>query len=133
MATQLQNQGQEVSLVAMLDAYPSHFLPIKDAPDEEEALIALLALGGYDPDSLGNKPLDDSSAIEILRRDGSALASLEESTILNLKETYVNSVRILGEYKPKTFNGDILFLDPQLSLNGLIQFILKHGNHLLKG
>ncbi|MCM3186402.1 amino acid adenylation domain-containing protein [Priestia megaterium] len=109
MATQLQNQGEEVCLVAMLDAYPSHFLPIKDAPDEEEALIALLALGGYDPDSLGDKPLDDSSAIEILRKDGSALASLEESTILNLKETYVNSVRILGEYKPKTFNGDILF------------------------
>ncbi|TYR81430.1 amino acid adenylation domain-containing protein [Priestia megaterium] len=109
MATQLQNQGEEINLVAMLDAYPSHFLPIKDAPDEEEALIALLALGGYDPDSLGDKPLDLSSAIEILRKDGSALASLEESTILNLKETYVNSVRILGEYKPKRFNGNILF------------------------
>lgn len=38
----------------MLDAYPNHFLPIKDAPDEQEALVALLALGGYDPDSLGD-------------------------------------------------------------------------------
>ncbi|HWQ42482.1 MAG TPA: amino acid adenylation domain-containing protein [Desulfosporosinus sp.] len=109
MATQLQNQGQETDLVAMLDAYPSHFLPINKAPDEEESLIALLALGGYDPEGLGDKPLDLVSALEILRRDGSALASLEEETILNLKETYGNSVRILSEYRPKPYTGDILF------------------------
>ncbi|WP_121643203.1 amino acid adenylation domain-containing protein [Bacillus vallismortis] len=109
MATQLQNQGEEISLLVMLDAYPNHFLPIKEAPDDEEALIALLALGGYDPDSLGDKPLDFETAIEILRRDGSALASLDESVILNLKNTYVNSVGILGSYKPKTFCGNVLF------------------------
>lgn len=109
MVTQLQNDGEEVELVAILDAYPSQFLPSKDAPDDEEALIALLALGGYDPDSLGEKPLDDARAIEILRQDGSALASLEEETILNLKETYVNSVRIMGEYEPGVFNGNVLF------------------------
>ncbi|PJH91739.1 non-ribosomal peptide synthetase DhbF [Bacillus sp. SN1] len=109
MATQLQNQGEEVSLLVMLDAYPNHFLPIKEAPDDEEALIALLALGGYDPDSLGDKPLDFETAIEILRRDGSALASLDESVILNLKNTYVNSVGILGSYKPKPFRGNVLF------------------------
>jgi nonribosomal peptide synthetase DhbF len=109
MATQLQSQGKKINLVAMLDAYPSHFLPIKDAPDEEESLIALLALGGYDPEGLGDKPLDLAGAIEILHRDGSALASLEEETILNLKETYVNSVRILRQYRPKPFNGNILF------------------------
>ncbi|MCY8532791.1 amino acid adenylation domain-containing protein [Bacillus vallismortis] len=109
MATQLQNQGDEISLLVMLDAYPNHFLPIKEAPDDEEALIALLALGGYDPDSLGDKPLDFETALEILRRDGSALASLDESVILNLKNTYVNSVSILGSYKPKTFRGNVLF------------------------
>ncbi|MEC1623777.1 amino acid adenylation domain-containing protein [Bacillus mojavensis] len=109
MATQLQKQGEGVSLLVMLDAYPNHFLPIKEAPDDEEALIALLALGGYDPDSLGDKPLDFETAIEILRRDGSALASLDESVILNLKNTYVNSVGILGSYKPKTFRGNVLF------------------------
>ncbi|WEY94158.1 non-ribosomal peptide synthetase DhbF [Bacillus subtilis] len=109
MATQLQNQGEEVSLLVMLDAYPNHFLPIKEAPDDEEALIALLALGGYDPDSLGEKTLDFEAAIEILRRDGSALASLDETVILNLKNTYVNSVGILGSYKQKTFRGNVLF------------------------
>lgn len=109
MATQLQKQGEEIALIIMLDAYPSHFLPIKQAPDDEEALVALLALGGYDPDSLGDKPLDFEHALELLREDGSALASLEDETIRSLKETYVNSVQNLSEYEPKSFHGDILF------------------------
>ncbi|MFI8709486.1 amino acid adenylation domain-containing protein [Bacillus sp. NPDC077411] len=109
MATQLQNQGEEVELLVMLDSYPGHFLPNTDAPSEAEALIALLALGGYDPDNMDGKPLDMANAIDILRRDGSTLAILEEETILNLKETYVNSVGLLGKYVPKTFYGNLLF------------------------
>jgi len=109
MATQLQQQGDEIALLVMLDAYPSHFLPIAKAPDEQEALIALLALGGYDPDNMDGKPLNLENTIEMLRSDGSALASLEESTIFNLKNTYVNSVRILSEYMPRRYKGDLLF------------------------
>jgi nonribosomal peptide synthetase DhbF len=109
MAVQLQKEGEEVSFLAMLDSYPSHLLPLRGEPDEEEALIALLALGGYDPDSLGDVPLNMASALEILRSDASALASLDEATIMNLKQTYVNSVRILGAYVPERFEGDLLF------------------------
>ncbi|QKS48799.1 amino acid adenylation domain-containing protein (plasmid) [Paenibacillus cellulosilyticus] len=109
MAVKLQEEGEEVALLAMLDSYPSHFLPLKDGPDEREALIALLALGGYDPDSMGDQPLTMSSAVDILRSDGSALASLEEQTIMNLKDTYVNSVSIMAAYTPKRYSGDILF------------------------
>ncbi|MFD2211792.1 amino acid adenylation domain-containing protein [Virgibacillus halophilus] len=109
MATKLQKQGEEVALVAMLDAYPNHFLPIKDVPDEEEALIALLALGGYDPESLSQEPLDLEHALELLRKDGSALSNLDDVTITNLKETYVQSVHHLSAFKPETFSGDILF------------------------
>ncbi|MGM0940413.1 MAG: amino acid adenylation domain-containing protein [Bacillota bacterium] len=109
MATQLQEQGDTVSLVAMLDAYPSHFLPIKNTPDDEESLVALLALGGFDPETLGDEALNFENALKILRNNGSALASLGDQTILNLKETYGNSVRILSEYKPKAYSGDVLF------------------------
>lgn len=109
MAVQLQNEGEEVDFLVMLDAYPSHYLPIRGEPDEEEAMTALLALGGYDPDSLGDVPLNLASTIAILRSDSSALGSLDESTIMNLKETYENSVRILGAYVPTRFEGDLLF------------------------
>src|SRR5699024_11868984 len=50
---------------------------------EEEALVALLALGGYDPESLSEEPLDLEHAIELLRKDGSALARDRKSTRLN--------------------------------------------------
>jgi nonribosomal peptide synthetase DhbF len=109
IAVQLQREGDQVRLLAMLDAYPSHFLSLRGGPDEEEALIALLALGGYDPDSMDDKPLTMSTAIEILRSDGSALASLEEGTIWQLKETFVNSVRLLSSFVPGRFEGDLLF------------------------
>ncbi|MEF3306206.1 amino acid adenylation domain-containing protein [Paenibacillus sp. GYB003] len=109
IAVRLQREGERVALLVMLDAYPSHFLPLKEGPDEREALVALLALGGYDPDGMGDRPLTPEGAVDLLRRDGSALASLEPATIMNLKETYVNSVRILGAYVPGRFRGNVLF------------------------
>ncbi|MCM3782687.1 amino acid adenylation domain-containing protein [Neobacillus mesonae] len=109
VAVQLEAAGEEVEIMVMLDAYPGHFLPLGKGPDDEEALIALLALGGYDPDTLDNQKLTLEHALKILQRDGSALASLTEETILNLKDAYVNSVRILGSYVPGKFNGELLF------------------------
>lgn len=109
IAVQLQQEGCEVGLLAMLDAYPSHFLSLRGGPDEKEALIALLALGGYDPDSIDDGPLTMARAIDILKSDGSALASLDESVIMNLKETFANSVRLLGSFVPGRFGGDLLF------------------------
>ncbi|WP_166243333.1 amino acid adenylation domain-containing protein [Paenibacillus turpanensis] len=112
MASLLEQQGDEVPLIVMLDAYPGQFLPISKSPDEEEALNALLALGGYDPDSLGDQgdqPIDMQRVIQILRSDGSALASLDEETIVKLRNTYVNSVRLLCEYVPVPSRGDVLF------------------------
>ncbi|RTE06428.1 amino acid adenylation domain-containing protein [Paenibacillus whitsoniae] len=111
IASLLQADGEEIALLVMLDAFPSHFLPISEGPNEEEALIALLALGGYDPDSLGgDRKLDMDAAVDILRSDGSALASLAPEVIMSLKDTYVNSVRILGAYRPGKYKGDLLFV-----------------------
>ncbi|CAI6080263.1 Dimodular nonribosomal peptide synthase [Paenibacillus sp. JJ-100] len=109
MAVQLQSEGEQVEFLAMLDAYPSHYLPIRGEPDEAEALTALLALGGYDPDSIGDEPLNMATAMRILRSEGSALASLSEETIRKLRRTYENSVRILGAYTPSRFEGDLIF------------------------
>jgi len=109
MAVELQSQGETVGVVAMLDAYPNPILPLDGAPGEEESLTALMALAGYDPESLGDKPLSLTNALEALQQDGSALASLDKETILNLRTVFVNSVRILDKYQPRKFNGDVLF------------------------
>lgn len=109
VAVQLQNQGEQVPLLVMLDAYPSRYLRLREGLDEREALIALLVLGGYDPDSLGDKPLELANVIELLRRDGSALASLDEDVILDLKAVFENSVSILSDFSPGRFHGDLTF------------------------
>ncbi|UOQ48667.1 amino acid adenylation domain-containing protein [Gracilibacillus caseinilyticus] len=109
MANELQRQGEEVGLVVMLDAYPSLYLPIKAAPDDDEALVALLALGGYDPESLREEKVTFENVSELLQEDGSALASLDHETLMNLKDTYVNSVSILKDYQPEPYRGDLLF------------------------
>ena len=70
IAVQLQEAGEDIELLAILDAYPSHYLPIKETPDEDEALTALLALGGFDRESieagLGDAPLTIAAALELL-------------------------------------------------------------------
>ncbi|MDL4840524.1 amino acid adenylation domain-containing protein [Aquibacillus rhizosphaerae] len=109
MATELQRQGEEVGLLAMLDAYPSHYLPMKEKPNDEEALNALLALGGYEPSNLSEGKVTFENVLDLLQKDGSALASLSHETLMNLKETYVNSVTILHNYQPKAYYGDLLF------------------------
>lgn len=109
MAVQLQKMGEEVALLIMLDSYPSHLLSTRGDDSEEEALMALLALGGYDPDSISDQPLNLANTIKILQQDASALASLDHETILSMKETYTNSIRILREHVPEQYNGDLLF------------------------
>ncbi|MFJ7954361.1 amino acid adenylation domain-containing protein [Lysinibacillus sp. NPDC096418] len=109
MAVHLQSLGEEVALLIMLDSYPNHLLTTNDNNKEEEALIALLALGGYDPDNIMGQPLDLENAIQILQQDGSALASLDTETIINMKDTYANSIQILSEYVPEEYDGDLLF------------------------
>ncbi|PZD95722.1 non-ribosomal peptide synthetase [Paenibacillus sambharensis] len=109
MAAQLEQQGEEVALLVMLDAYPNHYLPIRATPDEQEVLAALLALGGYDPDMVGDGPLNLEAVIKLLRSHSSALASLDEATIVKMRDTYANSVRILLKYAPGRSRGDVLF------------------------
>ncbi|MGM9924501.1 MAG: amino acid adenylation domain-containing protein [Bacillus sp. (in: firmicutes)] len=109
IATQLQKQEEEVELLAMLDSYPNHFLPLDQENSEEESWVSLLALGGYDPDNLADNQMDIASIMELLRGNGSALASLEEAVIENLRLTYMNSIRIMATYEPQVYKGDVLF------------------------
>ena len=44
-----------------------------------------------------------------MQQDGSALASLDTETIINMKDTYANSIQILSNYVPKVYEGDLLF------------------------
>ncbi|MGX6449346.1 alpha/beta fold hydrolase, partial [Patulibacter sp. S7RM1-6] len=110
MAARLRAAGEEVGLVALLDAYPSDGLRRIEPPDEAEALSALLAMGGYGEEVLHGRPISVDVVVDALRAEGSAMASIDRGTLLAIKDTYVNTATILREYEHETYPGDVLFL-----------------------
>ncbi|MCF3103562.1 amino acid adenylation domain-containing protein [Streptomyces roseoverticillatus] len=109
MATRLQDLGHEVALLAILDAYPAEGFRELPVPDQAEALEALLAMGGYGPDSLEGKPFELAHVTDVLRREGSPLASLDDATIEALNRTYLNTNFLVRAFDHRVYDGDVLF------------------------
>ncbi|WP_068925909.1 amino acid adenylation domain-containing protein [Planobispora rosea] len=105
MAVQLRLAGQEVALLAVLDAYPAEGLRDLPVSDEAEALEALLTMGGFAPDAVSTL----EEAIEVLRREGSPLAGLPVETLRSLKDLYLNTNHLVRGLDTRVFDGDVLF------------------------
>ena len=107
MAVQLERMGEKVEVLAIMDAYPFHFSPPYEVSEDQEALAALLALAGYEPEM--DAALTQETVIEQLGKEGSAIASLPEDTILRLKDVYKNSIRLLKEHQAGKYGGNMVF------------------------
>ncbi|MFG3281364.1 amino acid adenylation domain-containing protein [Streptomyces sp. NPDC048111] len=109
VATHLQEEGQRVELLAILDAYPAEGFRDLPRSDRAEALESLLTMGGYGPDSLEGKPLTTPNVVEVLQREGSPLAALPTTTIEALGDIYLNTNDLVRRYDHRVFRGDVLF------------------------
>ncbi|MFH8438452.1 amino acid adenylation domain-containing protein [Streptomyces sp. NPDC018007] len=109
IAAVLQEAGQEVELLAILDAYPAEGFRGLPVPDRAEALESLLTMGGYGPDSLGDEELNTANVVGVLRREGSPLAALSAAKIEALGEVYLNTNDLVRAYDHRVFRGDVLF------------------------
>ncbi|MFI0464038.1 amino acid adenylation domain-containing protein [Saccharopolyspora sp. 5N102] len=107
MSTQLQEQGEEVRFLCMLDSYPKDVWD--ELPTEEEALMALLYMAGYDLSELGDGPLTRADVMEILSAEGSALANLEEHSITAIIDNFANCAVLENQADHDKFHGDVLF------------------------
>ncbi|MBH5338539.1 amino acid adenylation domain-containing protein [Streptomyces pactum] len=119
MATELQRQGEEVALLALLDCYPEP-APAAHAPadedrarreerEEQQVLGALLDLAGCDRSGLGDGPLDIARVAARVRSTGGILAGLEEERLAALCRVALHNERISRTFVPATFRGDVLF------------------------
>ncbi|MDX3378615.1 amino acid adenylation domain-containing protein [Streptomyces sp. ME02-6991-2A] len=109
IAAVLQEAGHEVELLAILDAYPAEGFRGLPVPDQAEALESLLTMGGYGPESLGDKELTTANVVEVLRREGSPLAALSAAKIEALGEVYLNTNDLVRAYDHRVIQGDVLF------------------------
>lgn len=107
MAAQLEAEGEEVALLALLDAYPADLWRHMTPPDEAMALGALLRIAGIEPpDESG---LCRDRVIELLAREGSAMGQLAPATLDALVDVVINNSRLVRETRHPRFGGDMHF------------------------
>ncbi|MEC3978292.1 non-ribosomal peptide synthetase [Amycolatopsis sp. H20-H5] len=109
MAVQLQEQGEEVGLLAMLDGYPPT-TPPDEEPDERETLAALLLSLGHDlsarPDSA---PLGRAEFTSMLNAAGGPLASLAPKAVAAMPDVFAHNSSLARQHQPGGYRGDALF------------------------
>ncbi|OEV05565.1 non-ribosomal peptide synthetase [Streptomyces oceani] len=110
VAVQLQEAGQEVALLAVLDAFP---VPPADGLEEAEhdtVFRSLLSNLGIDLSTYPLEvPLDTEAVRDSLRDAGSPLGGLEPDTIETMVGNFAAQARLMRSYTPRTFQGDVLF------------------------
>ncbi|MER5391635.1 amino acid adenylation domain-containing protein [Saccharopolyspora sp. NPDC002686] len=107
MSTQLQQQGEEVRFLCMLDSYPKDVWD--ELPTETEALKALLYMAGYDLAAIDGDSLTREGVLAILSAEGSALANLEPHSITAIIDNFANCAVLENEADHDKFRGDVLF------------------------
>ncbi|WP_460443933.1 amino acid adenylation domain-containing protein [Amycolatopsis cihanbeyliensis] len=112
IAAQLRAEGEEVGLLANLDQYPIDHeqMPAEHQVDEQETLRGLLDHAGYDLARLGTERVSYAEVAEILRERQSVLATLSESDIASLAKVFTNNWRILRDFRPTVYPGDLFMV-----------------------
>jgi nonribosomal peptide synthetase DhbF len=104
-ATQLQREGEQVALLALLDAYPIPKDKALEFPSMQEILAGLMKDLGRDP---GNGELDVATVREFLQRDGDALSTLEERHLWSMYNVARNNHALASSFIPDPFIGDVV-------------------------
>ncbi|MEV7795784.1 amino acid adenylation domain-containing protein [Streptomyces sp. NPDC087512] len=111
-AVQLQRQGQEVALLALLDAFAlgdgGEAPPAREVA-EQAVLRALLHSIDYDVEGLNGRPLRQEEVIDILGRSDGVLQGIDERRIRGIIEVFFNNIGLRVNYTPGKYRGDMLF------------------------
>ncbi|WP_433337022.1 amino acid adenylation domain-containing protein [Spirillospora sp. CA-294931] len=106
MARSLRAEGENVALLALIDAYHGQNLE----PEKREILPELLESIGIDAAMVapgGNPDLEQIMAV--LAERGDSLATLGEDDLVNVYRNYEHGLRLAEAYRPGPYQGDIVF------------------------
>jgi pristinamycin I synthase-3/4 len=110
VATRLQAEGAEVSLLAVLDGYPDAYDGTEHEVGEEQVLAILLNAAGVDrAEAFGDAPLERAAVLERLGETGSALANLDDASVSRMVTVFLNNTRLIADFRPRRFSGDLVF------------------------
>ena len=106
VAARLQAMGRDVGLVALLDSYPAECWRAEPEPTPAQALRALLAIAGYDPE--GYPQLDAREKVaEFLRAGDSALGNLPVRVQDGVIRTVLDTNRLVRAHHHRHYRGTI--------------------------
>ncbi|MGW7024540.1 amino acid adenylation domain-containing protein [Streptomyces decoyicus] len=105
VAVLLQEAGETVELLALLDAFPAEQWRERPAPEEGDALTAVLRMAGFD--RTDERTRDD--VLATLRRAGSPLAGLSDHTLSRIVDIVPNHARMMRAHHHRAYEGDLLF------------------------
>ncbi|MBV8993867.1 MAG: alpha/beta fold hydrolase [Pseudonocardiales bacterium] len=116
VATELQHRGEQVALLAIIDAYPNREIPREEVVsfDERDILLVFLDAIDYDVEGLEVESLTFAKAMEIFRARGSVLASLEENHLSAIVDVAINNGLLAIDFVPGLFHGDLLLFTATL-------------------
>ncbi|MFD3618490.1 amino acid adenylation domain-containing protein [Streptomyces sp. NPDC058676] len=109
VATAFQAQGERVALLAMLDSFPGAWTGREPRPTGRPAVLRglLTILGREVPPSLDE--LTDARFAELVRAVPDLPGSLDDDELAALVEVTANNRRLLEEFTPASYRGDLLF------------------------
>ncbi|SDW58398.1 amino acid adenylation domain-containing protein [Arthrobacter sp. cf158] len=108
LATRLQDLGDEVASLAILDAFPGNQENNDDVGAGAGIWAAYLEAQGYDLDESDHEYLDGAKAQEILRRNHNPLGTVPLDAVQAMVENFPVLARLIREQEPAVFDGDLL-------------------------
>ncbi|ORI21252.1 non-ribosomal peptide synthetase [Rhodococcus sp. 1168] len=106
MATQLEETGDEVGLLALLDAFPKlESDPGVGAADPDELWAALLAVAGVPPEDVGGAVGDPAAIAARLNEQDSVLGHMTAERVRALETVFENNTRLSAEHRPRPYDG----------------------------
>jgi len=127
ITSQLQNQGEHVAFLALLDSYPTTDESHRPEPGDQEIIASLLQLLSHDPqqtmlalsEMFYGKPyhLRIADVWNLLRNEGGASSNLEEHRLEAIFRVLKNNLQLAKQFTPKRIQGDLLFVTAAQSSN----------------
>ncbi|MFV0679326.1 amino acid adenylation domain-containing protein [Ottowia sp.] len=106
MAVALEQRGRPVGLVALLDAYPADCWRNEPEPTPQQALRALLAIAGYDPEGHPELQTQDQ-LIAFLRAGDSALGHLPPEALTGVVRVVTDTNRLIRQHPHRAMTGTL--------------------------
>ncbi len=109
IAVELQERGERVELLALMDGYPVTEPAEPVTADEPRVLASLLLSLGYGTDNAQDGPVDAESFLAAVRDGAGLLAELDPAAIAALPGVFAANVNLLSRHRPGVFHGPMEF------------------------